>query len=62
MGLASVELFIGGEVDEVFIVSVDCNLVLGSNKIEALFFKGFHYYYKFFIIYRVVEFCALELL
>jgi len=62
MGLASIELFVGSEVDEVFVVGVDCNLVLSSNKIEALFLKGLYYYYKFFIVHEVVEFYALELL
>ena len=48
-------------MDEVFVVGVDCNPVLGSNKIEVLFLKGLYYCYKFFVVYRVVEFCALEL-
>jgi len=62
MGLMSVKLFVGSEVDEVFVVGVDCDLVFGSNKVEALLFKGFYYCYKFLVMDGVVEFCALELL
>ena len=43
-------------------VSIDGDLVLCSNKVDLLFLKCFDYYYKFFIIDRVVKFSSLELL
>jgi len=49
-------------VDEVFVVGVDYDLVLGSNKIEVPFLEGLHYCHEFFVVHGVVEFCALELL
>jgi len=58
----SIKLFIGSKVDEVLVVGVDCNLVLGFNKVEAPFFKSLYYYYKFLVIDGVVEFYTLELL
>ena len=40
MGLLSIESMVGGEVDEVLVVSHDLNTVLGSNQVGPPFREG----------------------